>query len=125
MLTTLKTTLIAGLIGLSGLAAVPASAESLYLNFGDRHDSRFGVYMGDDSRTYYPRERWRERRYGRYGMESRCSPGRALDKAERMGIHRARVSFVSPRRIAIAGRQYGERVRVTFARAPGCPVISY
>ena len=35
MFNTLKTAAIAGLIGLTALAAVPAKADSLYLGLGD------------------------------------------------------------------------------------------
>ena len=126
MLTTLKTTIIAGLIGLTSLAAVPAKADSVYLGFGDRHDdTRFGIYLGDSSRTHYRRDRWDDdwRRDEWRRSERRCTPGRALDKAERMGIRRARIDFVSRRAIGVIGRSHGDRVSVTFARAPRCPVI--
>ena len=130
MLTPLKTAVIAGLIGLTSLAAVPAKADDVYLGFGDRSsDTRFGVYVGDNDRNYYPgsrrdwrRDEWRRDMYrGRVG----CSPERALDKASAMGIRRARIAFVGERRIAVVGRQYGDRVRVTFARQRGCPIIGY
>jgi hypothetical protein len=117
MLTTLKTLTIAGMIGLGSLAAVPARADGIYLNFGDRHDDAgVGVYLGDNGRA---RRHWD----GDWRRSGGCSPDRALDKAERMGIHRARIDFVTERRIGIVGRSRGDRVSVTFARAPGCPVI--
>ena len=118
MLTTLKTAVIAGLIGLSALAAVPAKADNIYLGFGDRHnDSRFGVYVGNEGGRYYHRDRWDDRR------AQSCTPDRALFKAERMGIRRARIDYVTPRRIGVVGRSRGDWVNVTFARVPGCPVI--
>jgi hypothetical protein len=124
MLTTFKTAAIAGLIGLSALAAVPAKADSIYLGFGDRHDDpRFGVYVGGEGERYYRRDRWDDDyRYDGWRAR-RCSPDRALFKAERMGIHRARIDFVTARRISVVGRSRGDWVNVTFARAPGCPVI--
>jgi len=128
MLTSLKTAIFAGLIGLSGLAALPAQADSVYLGFGDRQDdARFGVYLGDSSRTHYPRERWR-RDDGEWNGDwrgRRCSPGRALDKAASIGVRRPRIDYVTGRRIGVVGRQHGEWVQVTFARAPGCPVIGW
>jgi len=128
MLTPLKTAIFAGLVGLSGLSALPAQADGFYLGFGNRQDDgRFGVYMGDSSRTHYPRERWRrdddewEGGWRRRG----CSPERALYKAENFGIHRARIDYVTPRRIGVTGRKHGDWVQLTFARAPGCPVLDW
>jgi hypothetical protein len=121
MLTPLKTAVVAGLLGLASLAAVPAKADSVYLGFGDRsNDTRFGVYIGDDSRY---RDRWDERRDWRRSMRRGCSAERALDKASAIGIRRARIVDVSNRTITVAGRQYGDRVLVTFARHRGCPII--
>jgi len=124
MLNTLKTAAIAALIGLSTLGAMPAQADSLYLGLGDRHnDSRFGLYLGDNDRAYR-RDHYRDYQYrDEYRSERRCSPERALYKAQRMGIRRARIADVSRRTIDVVGRQHGDRVRVTFARAPRCPVI--
>jgi hypothetical protein len=129
MLTTLKSAVIAGLIGLASLAAVPAKADSLYLGFGDRHDdARFGVYLGDSSRMHYPRERWREARRWDYQNDwraRRCSPEKAAYKASAIGLHRVRVQYVSRDSIGVAGFRHGDWVEVTFAMAPGCPIISY
>ena len=120
MITKLKTAALSALIGLGAIAAVPASAqaEGLYLNFGGGyHNSGGGFYDGDDD--YRPD--WRhDRRYGRS-----CTPNRALNKAERLGLRRARVVDVDRRTIKVAGRKYGERVRLTFARTPNCPVIRW
>lgn len=61
---------------------------------------------------------WGERR-GRF-----CSEDRALDKAARMGIRRARIVSAGRRTIEIRGRdRYGERVRVAFGRERGCPIL--
>jgi hypothetical protein len=120
MFTTLKTAAIAGLIG---LMAMPAMAESLYLGFGDQHsDSRVGVYLGDDSRTVHRRDRYEDRRDFRRS-ERRCTPERALDKAERIGIRRARIDYVNRSTIGVIGRSHGDRVSVTFARNRGCQII--
>jgi hypothetical protein len=123
MFTTLKTAAIAGFIGLSSLMAMPAMADSLYLGFGDRHDdSRFGVYLGDSSRPVYRRDRYEDRRDFRRA-ERRCTPERALDKAERIGIRRARIDYVNRETIGVIGRSHGDRVSVTFARDRGCQII--
>ena len=109
MFSILKAAAVAGTICF--IAFAPAKADALYVDFG-RH-AGFGIRIGhgDDYRNEY----WRNGR--------RCSPERALYKAERMGVHRARVDYVSHRKIGIAGRSHGEQVYLTFARAPGCPII--
>jgi hypothetical protein len=114
MFNTIKTAALSGLVALGTLAAVPAHADSIYLGFGN-NDSRAGVYVGDD---YRYRERHRERDWRRS-----CSPNRALGKAERMGLRRARIVDISRRTVKVAGRQYGDRVVVVFANERGCPII--
>ncbi len=129
MFSTLKTAALAAVVGITaftGMAAT-AQAEGLYLNFGGG-GPRVGVYVGDDNPRHAGRwERDRRDRDDRWGRGDRwgreCTPGRALDKAERMGIRRARVVDVDRRTIDVAGRKFGNRVVVTFAKAPHCPVI--
>jgi hypothetical protein len=116
MFNMIKTVALSALVGLGTLAAIPAHADSLYLGFGNNQDPRFGVYSGDDD-GYYRRD-WRRDRDWRG-----CSPERALDKAERMGLHRARIVDMSRRTVKVVGRQYGDRVVVVFANERGCPII--
>ncbi|PAP95253.1 hypothetical protein [Mesorhizobium wenxiniae] len=118
MFNTIKTATLSALIALGTLAAIPATAQadSIYLGFGNNNDPRVGVYTGDDDGFY--RERRRERDWRRS-----CSPNRALGKAERMGLRRARIIDVSRRTVKVAGRQYGDRVVVVFANERGCPVL--
>jgi hypothetical protein len=119
MFNTIKTAALAALVGLGTLAAIPATtaqADSLYLGFGNNNDPRFGVYTGDDDGYY--REHRRERNWRRS-----CSPDRALDKAERMGLRRARIVDINRRTVKVAGRQYGDRVVIVFANERGCPII--
>ena len=122
MLTKLKTAALSALIGLGTLAAIPATAqaEGLYLNYGSGHHSGvgIGVQIGDYDRDY--RDYRRDRRHFRG-----CTPNRALNKAERLGLRRAHVVDVDRRTIKVSGRKYGERVRITFARSPNCPVIRW
>jgi hypothetical protein len=120
MFSKLKTAALSAMIGLGAIAAMPAAAqaEGLYLNFGGGHQSAgVGVYLGDEDRVDY---RHHNRRHQRA-----CTPDRALDKAERMGLRRARGVDVDRRTIEVAGRKYGERVKITFARAPNCPVVRW
>jgi len=112
---TIRKALLAALVGISGFAAVPASAQGLRREFGNRGDSRFGIYSGDDG--YNPSER-------RYALRSGCSPDRALDKADRMGLDDARIARVTPRRIVVLGYEDGDQTRISFGRSRGCPVLS-
>lgn len=125
MFNTIKTAALSALVGLGTLGAMPAAhADGLYLGFGNNQDPRFGVYTGDDDGFYRRRHHsddgeWREDRGWRRG----CSPERALDKAERMGLWRARIVDVNRRVVKVVGRQDGDRVVVVFANERGCPVI--
>ncbi|MGX7874106.1 hypothetical protein ACVDG5_016330 [Mesorhizobium sp. ORM6] len=119
MYTTIKTAALSALVGLGTLAAIPAHADSLYLGFGNNQDPRFGVYSGDDG--YYRRDHRRDER--RDEWRRGCSPERALDKAERMGLYRARIVDVNRRTVKVMGRQDGDRVVIVFANERGCPVI--
>ena len=123
MFNTIKTAALSALVGLGTLAAIPAHADSLYLGFGNNNDPRFGVYTGDDG--YYREHRRDERRdeWRRDGWRRGCSPDRALDKAERMGLYRARIVDVNRRTVKVMGRQDGDRVVIVFANERGCPVI--
>lgn len=118
----LKTAALSALIGLGVLSAAPAFAQSgVYLGLGGgHHGPSVGLWFGDDGHSYRGDRRWDDRRWEhRRG----CSAERALNKAERMGIRRARIVDIDRNSIDIRGRKYGERVRVSFARAPGCPLI--
>jgi hypothetical protein len=116
--------LLAG-IGMAG--SMPASAQDLELEIGrdglrierDRDcNPRYEDCYRGERRGYYD-----DRRY--YDDRPRCSEGRALRKAERMGIRRARIADVGRRTIDVRGRdRYGERIYVTFGRQPSCPVLS-
>ena len=116
MLKTLKILTVSALVGLSGLTLAPMAAQAgngggIYLQFGDRHGSGFGLRFGDTGR---PHRDWRR---------SECTPGEALDKAERMGLRRVRIVDTDRRSITVAGRAYGQREFITFGRWGHCPVI--
>ncbi|KRB18303.1 hypothetical protein ASE05_26670 [Mesorhizobium sp. Root172] len=117
MYTKIKTAALSALVGLGTLAAIPAHADSLYLGFGNNQDPRFGVYAGDDGYRHRRDERRDDWRRG-------CSPDRALDKAERMGLRRARIVDANRRVVKVMGRQYGDRVVIVFANERGCPIIN-
>ena len=113
------------LIGCALLAsasmAVPvqASAQDIELEIG-----RDGLRIERDCNPRYE-DCYRGERRGYYDDRPRCSEGRALRKAERMGIRRARIADVGRRTIDVRGRdRYGERIYVTFGRHPSCPILS-
>jgi hypothetical protein len=143
----LKTALAVAVVGLGAFAGAPAVAQADSLTFTlDRGDGRVGVEFGDTMPRHVQNrrdrdERWRDDdgwdREGDRGWDRddrdrgwdrdrrhrrECTPNRALDKAERMGLRRARVVDVGRRTIDVAGRRFGERVIVTFGRAPNCPI---
>lgn len=117
MFSTLKTAMLSAMIGLGGLAAMPAAAQAdgLYLNFGGHRGPGVGIYLGDGDRGYY-----RHR-----PVRAVCTPYRAIDKAARLGVRRAYVSYVNRRTIEVTGRQRGHRVTVTFGRGPNCPIVHW
>ncbi len=121
MLSKFKTAALGVAIGLGAIAAAPAQAEGLYLNFGGGGVEIRDGYERDwrDDRRH-DRNEWRERRDRR---AERCSPDRALWKAERMGVRRARIEDVNRHSITVRGRSRGERIWVTFGRSPSCPII--
>lgn len=136
MCSTLKTTLLAGLTGLIALTSVQTASADSYFGLGGGSGPRI-EFRVEDGRSDHRRDRdrdWRDDRRGdrdrgrdrdrdRRDVREGCSPERALWRAERMGLRRARVVDVSRRTVVVRGRDRGDRVTVVFARAPGCPVI--
>ncbi|MFD9898297.1 hypothetical protein [Mesorhizobium sp. NPDC059025] len=130
MLTKIKAAALSAFVAFGALAAVPATAQAdgIYLNLGSG-EPRFGVYAGDRDQRDWRRDRWdRERGWDRRDRgwdrdRPGCSPEWALNKAERMGVWRARIVDVNRRVIKVAGRQDGERTMVVFGRERGCPVL--
>ena len=102
------------LAGIGTVVPMPAAAQDIELQIG-----RDGLRI-DDGQRYY-RDGYRDdRRY----IAGRCTENRALNKAERMGIRRARIADVGRRTIDVRGRdRYGERIYVTFGRQPNCPIL--
>jgi hypothetical protein len=115
MFTKFKTAALSAVVALGTLATIPATAQadSLYLNFGG-HGAGIGLRFGDSGHSWRDRRDWHD---------ARCTPERALWKADRMGIHRARVVDVDRHSIVVRGRARGDRVHVVFGRAPSCPII--
>lgn len=128
MFANLRKIAVSAIVGLGVLAAIPASAQAHHVQGGG---AQFGIWFGNSGHSQWRhghrRDRhWNKRRHGRrHGQIRRCSVNRAINKAHRMGVHRARVGFVNNRVIKIKGRSHGHRVRILFSRAPGCPVLRY
>ena len=121
MLSTIRTVALSALVGLGAIASVPAiaHADGVYLNLDNRGDQRFGVYTGETVRDrHHDRDRYDDRDWRRS-----CSARDALNKARRMGLHRARVVDEGRRTIKVSGRKFNERVVVVFGRREGCPVV--
>lgn len=52
----------------------------------------------------------------------KCNLRKAVRKAKRMGLRRAHVVRANPRRVVVAGREFGDRVVIGFGRARSCPI---
>jgi hypothetical protein len=103
-------------------APMIASAQDLELRL-DRNGPSVRVDDDDDWRRDGYASDWRND--GIPNSRPGCSPGRALDKAERMGLRRVRLADVDRRTIEVQGRKRnGERVYVTFSRqSRSCAVL--
>lgn len=136
----IKTTALSALIGITLMTGMGAGAraEGLYFGFDDDGDARAGIIVDGRSRhddrgprrgdrwDRHDDDRWDRRDDRRWDRDRRargCSPDEALDKAERIGLRRARIVDVDRRTIEVGGRRFGQRVVVTFARAPRCPIV--
>lgn len=138
MLKFLKLAALSAVIGAGVLGAAPASAQSggVYLGLGGGHSGPdVGVWIGDDDdgpryrrdrddyRDYRRHRDWDDRRWDDRREYRGCQPWQAVNKAERMGVRRARVEDVGRSSIRVSGRARGDFVMLRFARAPGCPLI--
>lgn len=107
-------------LALTSLPVGVASADDLQLQIGPDGPK---LRLRDDCNPR--RERCRDDRGDRWDRDHRdrrserrqCTTDRALDKAERMGIRRARIDDVGRRTIDVRGRtRNGERVIISFDR---------
>ncbi len=127
----IKKIAVSALVSFGVLATIPATAQA----HGNHHGggAGFGIWFGESGHSHWRRPGARRgggdwhngRRYNPIGRAHRCSPRRALNKARRMGVRNAHIRRVDHRVIKVRGRSHGYRVRIVFARAPGCPVIRY
>ena len=117
MFNLIKTATLATLIAMGslGVASTSAKADSLHIGFKG-HGAHIGIGIGGGGYWHG----------GHRGHRYRgCTPHRAVEKARHMGVRHARIAHVSHRTIQVRGHRYGHPTRVTFARAPHCPVIRY
>jgi hypothetical protein len=108
-------------LGLTTLPMAPmANAQDLELKIGP-DGPKLRLRDNCDPR----REDCRDER-DRRGWERReCTPERALNKADRLGLRRARIDDVGRRSIKVRGRNRdGDRMTIVFDRRDRrCPVI--
>lgn len=127
MRTILTHSAIALLIAAGGASFAPAvaSAQDIELEFGREGPRlRLNDRCDPDFEDCRPDRRDRRERREERRAERGCTEDRALDKADRMGIRRARVVDAGRRTIDVRGRnRFGDRVIVTFGRQPGCPIL--
>ena len=110
MFASIKSAALAAILGLGAFAATPAAADSLTIGFGHHGGVHVSGHYG--SGGYYGHG------HGHPG----CSPWRAVDKAERMGVRRARVVDAGRRGVVVRGHRWGGPVKVVFGNARHCPV---
>ncbi len=108
---------LAAIVALTGISATASTAAASDRGFGINGN---GIYV-----QYYDRhrDRDRDRDWRRHHGRPGCSPERALNKAERMGLRRVRIADMSRRAVVVVGRDRNGRDRVVFANERGCPVI--
>ncbi len=106
---------------LAGMSFSGASAQDVDIQIGPG-----GVTIDRDCNPRYERCRGERdwRRDDDDFRRSECTTDRALRKASRMGIRRARVVDIGRRSIDVRGIRRGDRVEVTFSRRDrSCPII--
>jgi hypothetical protein len=109
-------------IGCTGLPLLGAAASAQDLEFSigpNGPQVRTLERCNPNFEDCYTRQSYLDR-----AVRRGCSEGRALNKAEGMGIYRARIVSAGRRTIEVSGRTAdGDRAYVTFARSRGCPVL--
>jgi hypothetical protein len=118
---------LAAVIGFGTISAAPATASASGLNV----DFYFG-FGAPMPRMYHRHEfrepHWRDHRRGDRRWDERrrgCSERRAIRKARRAGLRKARVIRHDHRKLVVKGRVRGHREHIVFANMRGCPIIRY
>lgn len=113
MLKFIKASAVCALLGAGVLATAPAQADALYV--GGHHGGVSVVVRDHDGQRWHHRPGYRPAGY--------CTPGRAIDKAQRMGVRRAHVTYQNRAAIGVRGYDRRGRIALTFGRAWTCPLI--
>ena len=113
MLMLIRSLLCAGAVA-AAATPVPSFAQSFELDL-DGGRPKLRLLEPEVERDYGDEREYRQPR--------RCSPERALAKAERMGLRRVRIESVDRNVIEVRGRRYGDRVIVAFERDRNCSII--
>jgi hypothetical protein len=111
-----------------GIGIAQASAQDMRPERGPYRDAdsgfSFGIVIGDPRLRHHYRDDpyWND--YPVRPVIRACSVNRASAIARGLGI-RHQTIFKSARTLKVVGTKRGHRVAVTFARAPGCPIVRY
>ncbi len=133
MISFLKKTALAAVLGLGALTAVmpAASAAGMVSGIEVTQAGYRNGFQGSSGDFEQVRDRGWDNRHNRHDRwqprrdyRGRCAPGLAVEKARRFGLRHARVVDVSPRRVVVAGARYGHQGRMVFANDRGCPTLS-
>ncbi len=102
--------------GMGAMLPSASLAQDVQIEIG-----RDGLRLREACDSRY--ENCRDDRRGRDYARRFCTEDRALNKAERMGVRRARIVSAGRRSIEVRGRdRRGDRVQIRFGREPNCPV---
>jgi len=112
----IKSFIVAGTVVMGALSATSGTANAEVR--GSIQIGGPGFSIGFGGHGYHDYRDWDRPRYRR----NRCSPRKAVRKARRKGLRRARVIRVGHRGVVVSGRKWGERVIMGFGRSNRCPV---
>jgi hypothetical protein len=113
MLKFIKASAVCAVLGIAGLAGAPAQADALYIGTG--HSGLRVVVRDHDGPRWHGRRHYRPVRF--------CTTERAIGKARRMGVRRARVAYQNRSVIAVRGHDRRGRITLAFGRSANCPLI--
>ena len=100
-------------LGLAVIATMPAQARD------------YGSHKGPIIKQGHGKGHASSRHYGHrpYARHRTCSPREAVHKAQRIGVHRARVEGVGRRFVIVKGRGHRGKILMAFHRkSPHCSV---